>query len=186
MSDISATSGYPAQPPVVAAPVLSSAPLLANNPDTLLRTAAHKRMEVRIWCGFVFLMCVAMLSVAHFLTPDGRGMETHRQLGLPPCGFYLTTGLPCPTCGCTTAVSRFAHGQLLASFLTQPFGFLVGLLAVILVPLTAIGIVAGRWLGPSMFTLNWYWRLWLFGGMGWIAGAWIYKILIVKSGFAIP
>ena len=145
--------------------------------------AAQSRFAVRVWSAFVFVICAGMLGVGFYLTPNNKlGMETHRQLGLPPCGFYFTTGLPCPTCGCTTAVSNLAHGNVLTSLATQPFGFAVGLLGLILVPLTAMGMVTGRWVGPSMFYLSWYWRVWVYGGLGLMAVAWGYKIVMVKSG----
>jgi hypothetical protein len=149
------------------------------------KAAAELRFAVRVWSGFVFVICAGMLGVGLYLTPNAKGVETHRQLGLPPCGFMLTTGLPCPTCGCTTAVSHLAHGEFMASFLTQPFGFAVGLLALLLIPLTAVGMVTGRWMGPSMFMLSWYWRVWVFGGLGLMAVAWGYKIAMVKSALPI-
>jgi predicted Na+-dependent transporter len=42
-------------------------------------------------------------------------METHRKLGLPPCTFYLMSGLPCPSCGMTTSFALLAHGDVAAS-----------------------------------------------------------------------
>ncbi len=71
---------------------------------------------------------------------------------------------------------------MLTSLATQPFGFAVGVLALLLVPLTAMGMVTGRWIGPSMFYLSWYWRVWVYGGLGLMAVAWGYKIVMVKSG----
>ncbi|MBN1505362.1 MAG: DUF2752 domain-containing protein, partial [Sedimentisphaerales bacterium] len=49
-----------------------------------------------------------------------------------PCGMKQRTGLPCPTCGMTTAVLAFARGDLPTSFYVQPAGaFLCTLLAVV-------------------------------------------------------
>jgi len=59
-----------------------------------------------IWLGIV-AGSIAVLAVALAIEPDVRGYGTHTQLGLPPCGFLLLTGSPCPGCGLTTA---FAHG----------------------------------------------------------------------------
>src|ERR1043165_7524101 len=100
------------------------------------KTGAQIRLETRLWCSFIFAICAAMLGIALYLKPDPLhlGAGTHQQLGLPPCGFFQTTGIPCPTCGCTTAVTWFAHASPLKSFLTQPFGFAVALLAALLVP----------------------------------------------------
>ncbi len=37
-----------------------------------------------------------------------------------PCGFRQRTGLPCPTCGMTTAVLAFARGEVVTAFYLQP------------------------------------------------------------------
>jgi hypothetical protein len=173
-------------PPASAAlPVLPLAPPL---PEAVAtgggRMAPPQPFVVRVWCAFTCLLCFSMLGMGLYLTPDPRGSGTHRQLGLPACGFYATTGYPCPTCGCTTAVSHFAHGQWVASFITQPFGFTVGLVALIAGCLCLVGLVTGRWIGPDMFTLSWYWRVWVYGGLGILAAAWAYKIAMVHFGYA--
>ena len=154
MSDI-VTPNSPAEAPL---PELTYAPPVVT-PE---KSAAHQRLEVRLWCAFVFAMCAGMLGVALYLRPDpfGTGTGTHQQLGLAPCNWQQTLGIPCPTCGCTTAVAYFAHAHPLKSFLTQPFGFAVALLATLLLPLTFWGLLTGQWKGPSMFTLGWYWQ-WL-------------------------
>jgi len=36
------------------------------------------------------------------------------------CGFKQRTGLPCPTCGMTTATLAFAQGRILEAFYIQP------------------------------------------------------------------
>jgi len=157
-------------------PQLELAPPFRKTEPTL----SQKRLEVRIWCTAIFVMCAAMLGVGLKLTPNSSGTGTHRQLGFPPCGMLQMTGIPCPTCGCTTAVSYLAHGNLVASFLTQPFGFAVGLLAAILVPLTLVGAITGEWRGPSMWVLGWHWRYWTYGGLAVLLLAWVYKIIIVQ------
>jgi hypothetical protein len=144
------------------------------------KIAARGRATVRIVCSVLFFVCAAMLLVGLKLTPSSAGTGTHQELGLPPCGLLERTGYPCPTCGCTTAVSHFAHGQLVASFLTQPFGFAVGLLASLLLPLTFAGTLTGTWYGPSMFWLSWHWQRWFYGTLGLLAAAWIYKIIIIR------
>ncbi len=37
-----------------------------------------------------------------------------------PCGFKVSHGLPCPTCGYTTALRAFATGHVVAAFKIQP------------------------------------------------------------------
>jgi hypothetical protein len=42
------------------------------------------------------------------------------HLGLTPCIFRLTTGLPCPTCGSTRAFGRLYHLDLAGALLMNP------------------------------------------------------------------
>lgn len=73
--------------------------------------------------------CLAVLLVAAWLKPNVHGTGTHTQLGLEACAFKVRTGLPCPSCGFTTAFAYFAHGNLLASVYTQPMGAALAALA---------------------------------------------------------
>lgn len=63
------------------------------------------------------------------MTPSAEGHGTHRQLGLPPCGFVVAFNKPCMTCGMTTAVSEAANGRVLKAAVTQPMGLVVALMA---------------------------------------------------------
>ena len=76
----------------------------------------------------------AILGVGRVLTPNPSGVGTHEQLGLPPCMFLKLTGIPCPSCGLTTSVAYAAHLQFGASFMAQPFGLLIALIAFLTVP----------------------------------------------------
>ena len=58
------------------------------------------------------LLCVGALWLATRLEPSPTGWGTHMQLGLPPCGFLVLTGRPCPSCGMTTAFLRIGEGDL--------------------------------------------------------------------------
>ena len=49
------------------------------------------------------------------------------HIPVPPCYFYQLTGLYCPGCGGTRAVSALLHGHIVTSFICHP-----------LVPCTAI------------------------------------------------
>ncbi|HVP12809.1 MAG TPA: DUF2752 domain-containing protein [Phycisphaerae bacterium] len=74
------------------------------------------------WAG-VAVACAGVLGVARSLTPSPTGLGTHQQLfGLAPCSFVIITGLPCPTCGMTTAFAHMTHGHPLAAFKVQPAG----------------------------------------------------------------
>jgi hypothetical protein len=59
----------------------------------------------------------------------------------------LTTGKPCPTCGVTTSFALAAHGRLFDSFVNQPFGLILLLLAVMGLLVSLATLAAGRsWL----------------------------------------
>jgi hypothetical protein len=76
----------------------------------------------------VTLASLAILVVAALVTPNPRGVGTHKQLGLTACGFYERTGYPCPTCGMTTAFAHMVRGRIWNAFAVQPAGALAALL----------------------------------------------------------
>lgn len=47
---------------------------------------------------------------------------------IPPCGFHVVTGHPCPTCGATRMVLRVLQGNLPEAFRMNPFLFIVAAL----------------------------------------------------------
>ena len=107
------------------------------------------------------------------LAPARAGYGTHRQLGLPSCGYLARTGYPCPGCGVTTALAAMAHGRLARAWQAQPFGVAM-FAAVVLVGLVGLAqLICGRdllgrvrprwwWLGPVV--------------LAWLGG-WAYKLL---------
>lgn len=122
--------------PVVARPVVGARP--------------QARPGARAIWGFVAAVCAAVLGVARYLPPDERGFGTHQQLGMPPCSFVLTTGLPCPTCGMTTAFSMIMHGRPWAGVMAQPAGALLCVAAVGLLGFSVYAAVTGR-----IVSINW-------------------------------
>jgi hypothetical protein len=76
-----------------------------------------------------------------------RRMETHRQLGLPPCTFYDKTGVPCPACGMTTSFALLIRGDVLNSLRANWTGTLLGLGCLVFIPWS----VASVWLGRTLF-----------------------------------
>ena len=95
--------------------------------------------------------CAGLLGVAGGLSPSSAGLGTHRQLGLPPCGFLITTGLPCPTCGMTTAYAHAVRGQWWRSAVAQPMGFVLALTTGAGAVLSLVTLLTG-----TVWTLNWY------------------------------
>lgn len=72
----------------------------------------------------VTLVAVAagLVVVLARVTPDPRGFGTHELLGMSPCGWPSSYGIPCPTCGVTTAAAHLVHLEPWRALVTQPFG----------------------------------------------------------------
>ncbi len=73
---------------------------------------------------FYLLTFTSLTIISFLLTPSSAGYGTHQQLGLPPCGFLMITGYPCPSCGLTTSWAYLVRGEILNSLKAQPFGTL--------------------------------------------------------------
>jgi hypothetical protein len=141
------------------------------------RTSGPRRASAHVrWAAFLIAAaCLALLLVASRLAPDAAGHGTHTQLGLPPCTWAEALGKPCMTCGMTTAFAYAAHGDLLDSARTQPFGFVLATLTAAMawgaLHVAATGSMlaaaASRMLTPRL--------LWAMGGL--LLAAWAYKVL---------
>jgi hypothetical protein len=133
----------------------------------------------RVLAAFIAAGILAVLTLAAGLRPDPSGMGTHQQLGLPPCGWIASMGMPCPTCGMTTAFADAATARPLASLAAQPMGtaLAVGGAAAfwaslhVLIFGSRLGSVVVRGLRPRL--------LWVVAAI-W-AASWVYKILVVKQ-----
>jgi hypothetical protein len=87
-----------------------------------------------IWSALA-LASLAVLVTARLLVPAASGVGTHLALGLPPCGFLLWSGLPCPACGLTTSFAWLARAELTRGLQANPLGlplFLGTLLTLVL------------------------------------------------------
>lgn len=104
----------------------------------------------RLAFGAIALGAAAVLVVARLLAPSSGGVGTHRALGLPPCGFLVWTGVPCPSCGLTTAFAHLAHLELGPALRAHPLGLPLFVLALALVPLSVRAIVRGDALLPTI------------------------------------
>lgn len=71
---------------------------------------------------FLFLSFPLIILIAWFLIPTEKGLGTHTELGLPPCGFYSTFHKPCPSCGMTTSFAYIVRFKLIEAFKAQPAG----------------------------------------------------------------
>jgi len=64
----------------------------------------------------------AALLVCRLVEPSPDGFGTHRQFGLPRCNAAAVLGIPCPTCGCTTAFAWMSRGRVGAALRANVFG----------------------------------------------------------------
>lgn len=97
---------------------------------------------------------VGIFGIAWWLNPyqdDGQAkvMETHLQLGLPPCTFRVMTGVPCPACGMTTSFALLAHGDLWNSLRANAVGTLLAAFLLLLLPWTCLCAAKGRSYGVA-------------------------------------
>lgn len=128
----------------------------------------------RTLAGVCAAICLAVLILAASLTPNSAGVETHRQLGLPPCGLLRMTGVPCMTCGMTTSFSELAHGNIWRSLVAQPAGTVLALCTAMAFCIGSYIAATGR---PSARLLDLFpiTRV-LFTLLGIVLAGWTYKI----------
>lgn len=91
----------------------------------------------------LFALPMAVMITAIFLSPSPLGHGTHTQLGLPPCGFLVFTGYPCPGCGLTTAFAHMIRLQVFGAWHANPFGIVLFLATFAFIPFAALGFVRG-------------------------------------------
>ncbi|MCE9620329.1 MAG: DUF2752 domain-containing protein [Planctomycetes bacterium] len=134
--------------------------------------------------GWILLLAAALLTplvVAARLVPDARGMGTHQQLGLPVCTWPMALGIPCPSCGMTTAFAHAARAEFGQAFSAQLMGAVlafaasIGCLIALGVALTGYQFqrlfdpLLNRWgfiALVALFLAAWFWKL--AGMKGWL------------------
>jgi hypothetical protein len=130
-------------------------PLTSTEPDEPLTV-----LPVLTWWVRGVLLALAVALVAVFavalrlnpyyqgdpIIPDGtpRTMETHRQLGLPPCTFKDKTNLPCPSCGMTTSFALLIRGDVWNSLQANCVGTLLALACLLFIPWSLASVLLGR------------------------------------------
>lgn len=127
------------------------APLTSlNEEEEVLDVVPALAVWVRGLLVFVAVGLIAIFSIAIWLKPyDASGnplrQETHRQMGLPPCTFYvLTNGYPCPSCGMTTSFSLLMRGDVINSLKANAVGTLLALFWLFLIPWCIGSCITGR------------------------------------------
>jgi hypothetical protein len=117
----------------------------------------------------------SLLGVAAYLTPAVDGHGTHQQLGLPACGWVVGFGIPCPTCGMTTAYACAADGDLISSFLCQPMGCLLALATAATALVSLYVAVTGSAIGGHLLRQVTPKVGWWIAGL--VVAAWVYKLV---------
>ena len=106
-------------------------------------TPEHGDWSSRVMWFVLFAVPLAVVITAAMLTPSASGHGTHTQLGLPPCGFLVFTGYPCPGCGLTTAFAHMVWLQVLGAWHANPFGIVLFTVTALTIPVAAVGFVRG-------------------------------------------
>lgn len=109
----------------------------------------------RVGHGLIVLVVVLLIGLGLYLKPDPSGHGTHQQLHLPPCSIYFFTGRPCPSCGLTTSVSAWLHGNWRLGWQANPFGIVVLLGAIALGINSLMVLLTGRGVRIHPLLLNW-------------------------------
>lgn len=92
------------------------------------------RLRARLLWAAVASGALGVLLTSRWLEPHPSGVGTHVALGLPPCSVLLTLGLPCPTCGLTTAFAHAARLELAKSLRAHPLGLPLFVVLLALLP----------------------------------------------------
>ena len=87
----------------------------------------------------VFSAVVGFFGI--FALAGHYNIDMGRWLGY--CGFKQRYGLPCPTCGMTTATLAFAQGKIFEAFYVQPAGALLCCVLVVIALLALVIAVFG-------------------------------------------
>lgn len=142
------------------------------------RSSLGEILRPRIAGLVVTGLTVGLLLVAWWLEPAGAGgsaMGTHQGLGMPPCGFLMTTGMPCATCGMTTAFALAADGRFVDALITQPLGAVLALLTAMLFWVGLWAAAVGADLSAFFARLANLRMVVLLVAL--VLGAWAYKII---------
>ncbi len=115
-------------------------PKVLTPPLVAVRATANARLIAAV----VAVACLALFAAAAYLTPDPAGVGTTTRLGLEPCNFLKTTGIPCAGCGLTTAFNHAVRWQFASAFYVQPLGAVLALLVPIAFWIAAAVAVTGR------------------------------------------
>lgn len=123
----------------------------------------------------VLAAAIAAIAVLAAVRPDARGFGTHEQLGMAPCSWPATMGMPCPTCGVTTAACLVVHLRPLSAVRVQPFGAALAGLGLWLALLALSSLVTSTSYVDRLVRVR-YVRF-VAAGIALLLASWLYKIL---------
>ena len=121
-----------------------------NGPRNKALNGCSRRRRRLVWT-LLLLTPICVLTIATMLTPSSLGHSTHMQLGLPPCGFLLLSGIPCPGCGLTTAFAHMVRFELTSAWHANPFGVVLFAFTVASIPVSFVGLIQAK---PVLTTLK--------------------------------
>ena len=138
-----------------------------NHQFLFVRASARQRLWASLVCAVVAGLFGSLALAQHL------GFDFGTLFG--PCGFKQRHGLPCPTCGMTTAVLAFTRGEILSAFSQQPAAGLL-CLALGAVGLAALAVALfGRYPQPLVQVLARVRLLYAWVGVG----------LLIVMGWAV-
>ena len=136
----------------------------------------------RIVAAGLALGAATVLGIAASLQPSANGVGTHQALGLAPCTWVSSFGMPCPSCGFTTAFSHAAHGSLWTAARVQPMGALLALLTAATLFVGAFVALTGSRVGHELGARVTPRTMLVLACIG--LAAWGYKIALMRG--ALP
>lgn len=119
-------------------------PLSPSSNSRNVRVAAKLGAFSRLGLAALSLVLAGLWWTASQLTPNGAGLGTHQQLGLPPCSTRVLFDVRCPACGMTTSWAHLTRGEVVQAAASNVGGCLLGFLALATVPAAAWMAVRGN------------------------------------------
>jgi hypothetical protein len=107
-----------------------------NKAKFFSRASSRQRLTAVVICLVVAGFFVFFALAGHY------NIDMGRWLGY--CGFKQKHGLPCPTCGMTTATLSFSHGKISEAFYIQPACTLLCCVLVLIAFLAFVTAVFGK------------------------------------------
>jgi hypothetical protein len=120
-----------------------------------------------------------VLTIASVLAPAADGHGTRPSLMPVPCIWRSITGLPCPSCGLTSAFTWMARGKVVEAWRCSPLGPPAYILTWLLLAWSLVAFWR-RLPGPRLFLAKTHYLAVL---LGLYLGVWVVRIItILRTG----